>query len=200
MPACLRYIKPRIIGDALPANNLRHMRPWSVFSVAALAGWLVAATLLGTAAQASEPVLTPYSDSPELKIEALSGATPRLRLQGVWPTPCLPSVEQVRLDGSDLRIELRSKKPLCARASVPFDLEVDLARWVGKQWPAAPLRVSVLAANSVTAETQLRGFALIAPQPGPRAIPASGLWWPLPEADASNPMAGTGFSFEVQGN
>ena len=176
------------------------MRPWSVFPVvAALAGWLVAA-LIGTAAQASEPVLAPYSDSPELKIEALPDGAPRLHLQGVWPTPCLPSVEQVRLDGSDLRIELRSKKPLCARTSVPFDLEVDLARSVGKQWPATPLRVSVLAANSVTAEPQLRGFALIAPQPGPRAIPASGLWWPLPEADSSNPMAGTGFSFEVQGN
>jgi len=176
------------------------MRPWSVFpAVAALAVWLAAASA-GTAARASEPVLAPYSDSPELKIEAVSGDTPRLRLQGVWPTPCLPTVEKVQLDGSDLRIELRSKKPLCARASVPFDLDIDLSRPVGKQWPATPLRVSVLAANSVAAAPQLRGFALIEPQPGPRALPGSGLWWPLPEADASNPMAGTGFSFEVQGN
>ena len=179
-------------------NNLRRMRPKSV---AALIGALVLA-MLGATAGAAEPRLEPYSRSPEMRIEALStkgGASPRLRLQGMWPTPCRPSVDAVALDGSELRITLRSLRPLCARAPLPFDLEVDLGKRLGKSWPAAPLRVSVLAANSATAVPQLRGFALIEPASAPqRPMPASGLWWPLPEADASNPMAGTGFSIELQ--
>jgi hypothetical protein len=178
-------------------NNLRRMRPKSV---AALFGGLVL-TILGATAGAAEPRLEPYSRSPEMRIEALptrGGASPRLRLQGMWPTPCRPSVESVNLDGSEVRITLRSLRPLCARAPLPFDLEVDLGKRVGKNWPATPLRVSVLAANSATAEPQLRGFALIEPSAVHRPMPASGLWWPLPEADASNPMAGTGFSIELQ--
>lgn len=183
-------------------DNLGLMRPSSVFAHVLR---LFAAAAIGAvgAATASEPLLAPYSDSPELRIDVLSdtpATRPRLRLQGNWPTPCLPSVESVDLDGSDLRIELRSKKPLCARASVPFDIEVDLARVLTRGWPAMPLRVSVVSANSAAGPAQLRGFALIAPQPGPRAVPSSGLWWPLPDADANNPMAGTGFSFEIQGN
>lgn len=183
-------------------NNLRRMRPWSVIArvLTNVAGLL--AVCAATSASASEPLLAPYSTSPELRIEALGGApaTPRLRVQGNWPTPCLPTVEDISLDGRDLRIELRSKKPLCARTSLPFDLEINLALHVGKTWPAAPLRVSVVTANSATGAAQLRGFALIAPQPAPRAVPSSGLWWPLPQSDSSTPTAGTGFSFEVQSN
>lgn len=177
------------------------MRPWSVIVRAIRIAFGAAAAAVCIPASA-EPVLAPYSNSPELLIEAIgpADASPKLRLRGNWPTPCLPGVEEISLDGNDLRIELRSKKPLCARASLPFDIEVDLAPQLGRQWPAKPLRVSVAAANSATSAAQLRGFALIAPQPSARAVPASGLWWPLPQADSSNPMAGTGFSLEIQGN
>lgn len=184
-------------------NNHGRMRLSYVFARALRIAGFVGGSIAATIAAASDPVLAPYSDSPELRIEALSdtpATRPRLRLQGNWPTPCLPAVDDISLDGNDLRIELRSKKPLCARASVPFDIEVDLTKQLGRQWPATPLRVSVVTANSATGTAQLRGFALIAPQPGPRAMPSSGLWWPLPESDATNPMAGTGFSFEIQGN
>ncbi len=181
-------------------NNLDRMRPWFVAArfLTNISGLLAACA--ATAAGALEPLLAPYSSSPELRIEALVGApaAPRLRVQGNWPTPCLPTVEDIRLDGRDLRIELRSRKPLCARTSLPFDLEVDLAPHVGRTWPAAPLRVSVFAANSTAGEAQLRGFALIAPQPMPRAVPSSGLWWPLPQSDSGTTTAGIGFSFEVQ--
>lgn len=179
------------------------MRPSSVFARGLRAVVVAGGMAVAAAVPASEPLLAPYSDSPELVIEPVAGTPatrPRLRLQGNWPTPCLPSVDAISLDGSELRIELRSKKPLCARASVPFDIDVDLAPQLGRRWPTTPLRVSVLTANTATGPSQLRGFALIAPQPGPRAVPASGLWWPLPESDATNPMAGTGFSFEIQGD
>jgi hypothetical protein len=202
MPSCLLDAKPSIIGDALPVNNLRRMRPWSFIArVAAQVAGLSAAFAAGGVG-ASEPLLAPYSTSPELRIEALGGApaAPRLRVQGNWPTPCLPTVEDISLEGRDLRIELRSKKPLCARTSLPFDLEINLSPHVGKSWPSTPLRVSVVTANSASGAAQLRGFALIAPQPVPRAVPSSGLWWPLPQSDSSAPTAGTGFSFEIQGN
>ncbi|GMV28690.1 MAG: hypothetical protein AMXMBFR59_08150 [Rhodanobacteraceae bacterium] len=179
------------------------MRLSSVFTRALRVTLLFGGGAAGATAAASDPVLAPYSDSPELRIDAITdtpATRPRLRLQGNWPTPCLPALDDIQLDGNELRIELRSKKPLCARASVPFDIEVDLAPVLGRQWPATPLRVSVVTANSATAPAELRGFALVAPQPGPRAVPSSGLWWPLPENETSNPMAGTGFSFEIQGN
>lgn len=202
MPTCLLNTKPSIIRDAPLVNNLHRMRPWSVTArvLANVAGFLAACA--ATAAGALEPLLAPYSTSPELRIEALGGApaAPRLHVQGIWPTPCLPIVEDISLDGRDLRIDLRSKKPLCARTSLPFDLEIDLASHVGRTWPAAPLRVSVFAANSTAGETQLRGFALIAPQPMPRAVPSSGLWWPLPQSDSNTTAAGIGFSFEIQAN
>lgn len=153
----------------------------------------------GTACAAAQEPFAPYSRNPELRIEAVDGKV-ALRLQGNWPTPCLPAVEEVRVDGVEVNIELRSKRPLCARTSMPFDLEVNLAGKVGKQWPEAPLRVSVHAANSATSPAELRGFALIGKGEGPRPLPAAGLWWPLPLADASNPMAGTGFSLELQSN
>ncbi|TDR43280.1 hypothetical protein DFR29_107293 [Tahibacter aquaticus] len=152
---------------------------------------------LANPARAQQP-FAPYSRNPELRIEALEGKI-ALRLQGNWPTPCLPSVETVSLDGNELNIELRSKRPLCARTPMPFDIEVDLAPKVGKRWPDMPLRVSVRTANSATAAAELRGFALIGKGDGPRPLPTAGLWWPLPLADATNPMAGTGFSLEVQG-
>ncbi|MBL8299070.1 MAG: hypothetical protein JNN30_12095 [Rhodanobacteraceae bacterium] len=179
------------------------MRPVSVFARAVRLAGLAGGSIASMAALASDPVLAPYSDSPELRIEALSDTPairPRLRLQGNWPTPCLPEIDEIQLEGNELRIGLRSRKPLCARASVPFDIEVDLTAQLGRQWPATPLRVSVVTANDATAPSQLRGFAVITPQPGPRAVPSSGLWWPLPSDDAANPMAGTGFSFEIQGN
>lgn len=179
------------------------MRLSSVFARALRVAIVVVGSTAGSMAAASDPVLAPYSDSPELRIDPINdtpATRPRLRLQGNWPTPCLPALDDIRLDGNELRIELRSKKPLCARASVPFDIEVDLAPLLGRHWPTTPLRVSVVTANSATAPAELRGFALVAPQPGPRAVPSSGLWWPLPKNEASNPMAGTGFSFEIQGN
>lgn len=153
--------------------------------------------VLANPARAQQP-FAPYSRNPELRIEALDDKI-ALRLQGNWPTPCLPSVETVSLDGNELTIELRSKRPLCARTPMPFDIEVDLAPKLGKHWPDTPLRVSVQAANNATAAAELRGFALIGKGEGPRPLPAAGLWWPLPLADATNPMAGTGFSLEVQG-
>jgi hypothetical protein len=181
------------------SNNLRPMRPRSF--AAALACALAAAAAAVHAAPADRE-FAPYSRNPELRVEALTApdAAPRLRLRGMWPTPCLPSVENVSLAGSELRIELRSKRPLCARSPLPFDLEVNLAKTLGKTWPAAPLRVSVAAANSATAEAQPRGFALLEPVQGTRAVPASGLWWPLPETNTADPTAGTGFSMEVQGD
>lgn len=200
MPSCLLNTKPSIIRDAPLVNNLHRMRPWFATArvLTNVAGLLAACA--AAAADASEPLLAPYSTSPELTIEALVGAPaqPRLRVRGNWPTPCLPGVENVSLEGRDLRIELRSKKPLCARTSLPFDLEIDLAPHVGRTWPVAPLRVSVFTANSAAGEAQLRGFALIAPQPVPRAVPSSGLWWPLPQSDSATATAGIAFSFEVQ--
>ena len=156
------------------------------------------------AAAAVDPTLmfVPNGESLETLIEATVGAdgATRIRARGNWPTPCRPSVESATLAGRDIRITLRSNKPLCTRYTMPFDVTVDPAAKLGRALDAGVWRVSLYAANGPTAEAELRGFALLEVGSPARVRAESGFWWPDTTRDDGAGAAGTGATFEIHDN
>ncbi|MEO8672675.1 MAG: hypothetical protein ABI411_15250 [Tahibacter sp.] len=166
---------------------------------------MVALLALGPAfvcpSQAVLPSLTAGSASPEIVVEATSnelGASV-VRLRGIWPTPCLPLIERVTLNGHDLRVDIRSNQSLCSGPSMPFDLAFDPLSQLGHGLDPGVYRVTLLAANGPLAPLQARGFALVEIGKLSPVRPESGFWWPETGGVAGTDARGTGLSIEVQG-
>jgi hypothetical protein len=119
-----------------------------------------------------------------------------LSVTGAWATQCPPTLENVALDGADLRIDARSVLGLCTRQATPFSVEVNPAAALN-QADLAPgvYHVSFFAADGAQAQQKLRAFSLIdhsAPD-APRVLPETGFWW-----SAENGADRTLFSVELQ--
>ncbi|UXI66938.1 hypothetical protein [Tahibacter amnicola] len=163
---------------------------------------LLAAPLCAATASGIEPVLSPNSRSPEILIEAVDGGAngPQLRLKGMWPTPCLPSLRDVSLEGPELSIRLQSRKRLCTQMPMPFELTVDPVAALGQSLAPGAYHVSVLAANYPQTTDELRAFRIV--QLGTSSVvanPGPGFWWPE-SAGTGSDVAGMSFAVEVQGN
>ena len=120
----------------------------------------------------------------------------KLSVTGAWPTQCPPTLENVALDGADLRIDARSVLGLCAREATPFSIEVDPALALDRSSLAAGVyHVSFFAADGAQAAPKLRAFALLdRSAPGTAPVnPETGFWW-----SAENDADRTLLSVELQ--
>jgi hypothetical protein len=131
---------------------------------------------------------------------ARADGAPQLRLRGTWPTPCMPSVESATLTDRDVRIALRSNKPLCARIPVPFDITVDPVAQLGRTLAPGVYRVSLYTAHTSVAPQELRDFELVEVGSVSAVRAESGFWWPDASRESGAAAAGTGVSFEIHGN
>jgi hypothetical protein len=120
----------------------------------------------------------------------------KLAISGTWATQCPPALENVVLDGNDLRVDSRSVLGLCARAATPFSIEVDPALALGHESLAAGIyHVSFYAADGAQARARLRAFSLLDHSaPGAASVtPEAGFWWTTGGADRNV------LSIELQG-
>ncbi len=161
--------------------------PSRIRRVAALALLALAAP---TFAQVAEPGYTIG--------EHASAAGWNLSIRGEWPTQCAPALDGVRLDGNDLRIDVRSPLSLCERRPMPFAIELDPALALDRAELAPGVyRVSFYAADGAQAAPKLRALALLergAPD-GAAVVPEAGFWWSSGDVDAGR----TVLSLEAQG-
>jgi hypothetical protein len=134
--------------------------------------------------------LAQQSGTQVIEERAAAGATRdwTLAISGEWPTQCPPTLENVALDGNDLRIDARSQLGLCTRRAMPYSIELDPALAL-QDTVLVPgvYRVSYYAADGAQAEPKLRAFALLdhsAPDAA-AIVPESGFWWSANGADAS---------------
>ena len=80
-----------------------------------------------------------------------------LTVSGQWPTQCPPSLKNVTLDGTDLRIEAGSDLTLCDRKAAPFSIEVNPALAVDKTaLDPGIYHVSFYAADGAGSSSKLR--------------------------------------------
>lgn len=146
------------------------------------------------------------SAAPAFAIRDTTTATPAtspwtLSITGQWPTQCPPTLQNVALDGNDLRLDARSMLDLCERQATPFSIELNPALALQHSSMAPGVyRISFYAADGAQARPQLRAFALAdLSAPGSEAIvPETGFWW----SEAGNAAAGadrTVLSLELQG-
>lgn len=136
----------------------------------------VLATLLLALATAAAA----QSGASNYAIDAPQGADWTLSVSGAWATQCLPTLENVSLNGADLRINARSVLGLCARKATPFSIEVDPARALSQPDLAAGVyHVSFFAADGAQAQAQLRAFTLVdrSSADAARVVPETGFWW-----------------------
>ena len=85
-----------------------------------------------------------------------------LSIRGEWPTQCPPTLQNVALDGSDLRIDARSVLDLCERQSTPFAIEVNPALAMQRATlPAGVYHASFYAADGAQARTYGLGVRLL---------------------------------------
>lgn len=119
-----------------------------------------------------------------------------LNISGKWQTRCPPTLENVALDGRDLRIDARSVLSLCERGTTPFSIELNPA--MALQHPLTPgiYHVSFYAADGSQSMSKLRAFALLdrSAQSAPAITPETGFWWTSNAADANR----TTLSLELQ--
>ncbi len=152
----------------------------------------LAASVLAYAADATRPF------SIEERVTA-SAATATLTVNGQWPTQCPPSLKNVTLDGTDLRIDARSDLTLCDRKPMPFSIELNPALALDKTaLDPGIYRVSFYAADGAGSSTTLRAFTLLdhsAPDAAP-IVPESGFWFTSNNGDASSDR--TVLSVELQ--
>ena len=103
-----------------------------------------------------------------------------LAIAGEWATQCPPTLENVTLDGSNLRIDARSVLGLCMHRAMPFSIELNPTLALNQSALAPGVyRVSFYAADGAQAQPKLRAFALIdrsAPDAATIA-PETGFWW-----------------------
>ena len=147
---------------------------------------------LATAGAAESGAVGSYAiDAPAAQRDDL-----KLSVTGAWATQCPPTLENVTLDGADLRIDARSVLGLCTRQATPFSIEVDPALALNQANLAAGVyHVSFFAADGAQAAPKLRAFALLdRSAPGAAAvIPETGFWW-----SAENGADRTLLSIELQ--
>jgi len=123
--------------------------------------------------------------------------SPLVTVEGMWPTPCLPDLGDVRLDGFELRIEARAQRGICARYPMPFHFEIDLVARLG--WPLAGgvYRVGFFAANGNAAPLEQRGFGLVEISGEASLTPESGFWWPAAGDEQGSTARGTALSIDL---
>lgn len=102
-----------------------------------------------------------------------------LTIDGQWPTQCPPTLQNVSIDGTDLRIDAHSVLGLCERRTTPFSIEVNPALALDRPALAPNVyHVSFYAADGAQAQPLLRAFALVDRNVNAASIiPETGFWW-----------------------
>ncbi|GAA0705760.1 hypothetical protein GCM10009105_03440 [Dokdonella soli] len=142
--------------------------------------------------------------TPELRIllatptATMVQRSPQINLLGTAPARCMPTIERVTLDGTDLSVELKSPTTGCdSQHPLPFNLRVDPTASAGV--PILPGQIYHVRVYAMNGAASLLAFHLIdtgAPASAP--TPENGFWWSEASA-ASGPMsAGSGASIELQ--
>ena len=111
-----------------------------------------------------------------------------LTVNGQWPTQCPPSLKNVTLDGTDMRIDAGSDLTLCDRTSSPFSIELNPALAVDKtSLDPGIYHVSFYAADGAGSSPKLRAFTLLdhSAQDAASIVPESGFWFTSNNGDAS---------------
>jgi hypothetical protein len=152
---------------------------------------------LAVASAHAQSALPGFSIRQDPAAEATSPWT--LSITGNWPTQCPPTLQNVALDGNDLRIDARSMLDLCERRPSQFSIELNPALALQRSDMAPGVyRISFYAADGAQARPQLRAFALLdSSATGSAAIvPETGFWW----SDTGDAGANrTVLSLELQG-
>ncbi|MEO8802574.1 MAG: hypothetical protein ABI304_14795 [Rudaea sp.] len=136
---------------------------------------MLAGSLCAHAAQGDDT----FTIKPRVLVNALPAAW-NLTVSGQWPTQCPPTLQNVTLDGTDLRIDARSVLGLCERRAMPFSIQLDPSLALNRAvLPPAIYHVSFFAADGAQAAPKLRAFSLIDHSPiGSAPItPETGFWW-----------------------
>lgn len=119
-----------------------------------------------------------------------------LSIAGEWPTQCPPALQNVILDGSDMRVDARSVLDLCAHKPTLFSIELNTALALQRTTLAAGVyRVSFFAADGAQEQPKLRAFALVdrSALGAGTVTPEAGFW-------SSDGGDRTLFSLELQGS
>jgi hypothetical protein len=158
-----------------------------------LAALVLAASALPASAIAATRVLRVDFD------RQTATQSPRIRIGGTASAGCLPRVEGITADGTDLSIALAAAATGCrADRQVPFHLAVDPAASPAlRVLPPAVYRVRVYSGSATS--PRLIAFSLLDLSAATPVVPESGFWWTQPEAGRTA-AAGTGASFEMQDN
>jgi hypothetical protein len=124
---------------------------------------------------------------------------PRIRIGGAASAGCMPRIEGVTADGTDLSIELGAAATGCrADRRVPFHLAVDSATAPALR-ALSPEVYHVRVYSGSAANPRLIAFSLLDLSTSAPISPESGFWWT--QSDAGRPVAAaTGASFEMQDN
>ena len=138
---------------------------------------------LGLAVSMLTHAATPYAIA-----EHVAANASILTVNGQWPTQCPPSLKNVTLDGTDLRIDAGSDLTLCDRKAAPFSIELNPALALDKtSLDPGIYRVSFYAADGAGSSPKLRAFTLLdhsAPD-ATAIVPESGFWFTSNNGDAS---------------
>jgi hypothetical protein len=123
-----------------------------------------------------------------------------LAISGEWATQCPPTLENVSIDGPELRVDARSVLSLCTRRAMPFSIEVNPVLALGQSALAPGVyHVSFYAADGAQAQPKLRAFALVDRSAADAAAvqPEAGFWWSASDSqsDSNNRMV---LSMELQ--
>lgn len=122
-----------------------------------------------------------------------------LAISGTWPTRCPPTLENIALDGYNLRVDARSVLELCERGATAFSVELNPALALGRgAFAPGVYHVGFYAADGTRATPKLLAFALIdrSLPNAPTIIPETGFWWSSRDGDSAADR--TTLSFELQ--
>lgn len=122
-----------------------------------------------------------------------------LTVSGQWPTQCPPSLKNVTLDGTDLRIDAGSDLTLCDRKVAPFSIELNPALAVDKTaLDPGIYHVSFFAADGAGSSPKLRAFTLLdhSSPDAASVVPESGFWFTSNNGDTTTNR--TVLSIELQ--
>jgi hypothetical protein len=127
---------------------------------------------------------------------ALFTPTWSLTISGQWPTHCPPTLENVALEGHNLRVDARTVLDLCERGTTPFSIELNPALALQRGLAPGVYHVSVYAADGAQSTPELRAFSLLdhGTVNAPAITPETGFWW---SSNATDPNRST-FSIELQ--
>lgn len=127
---------------------------------------------------------------------------PQLSLAGSAPALCVPAVERISVDDTDLNVILKpASAASCASKSLTaFYSRIDpAATAAARVLPGQVYRTRIYATEHGT--QSLVSFGLLDTGTATSSpIPESGLWWSEASADTGAAAAGTGASIEMQGD